>query len=421
MSSFDSNSAAACDSQSILLGSELAESALEVLMSGDTASRTQLAVQYPELFLALLMDAKLAEKLITGSALENDSVSAVLPRVQTLDQAELNASELFSWFTCHEQASLALTLISHWRERGVDLPQCSELQALHALVQPERLEANSLESTGAAAAAIALALSPGAVSGRAADMLNAASACTGFALIDLESQAESALDSMARSADALGFGALTLARQPSVGEPGVTCNRSLLNVLCRDCRDREHHNAIDTLRNRLQRGQLRTTEMLDHLLAALKTCGGVRRVHLLEVDSVAGTLKSRRRLHVRGAMPLHAIDIAIGAAPALEAMLLSPQTRHVTPDAVHPDVAALAGSPLIPALHSVIGSLMVADRPQAVIVVDAEDSPINAADAQRIHDLLSLGAKLMSLLGPSENGWNQSQRVGHLREAVAGG
>ena len=422
MPSTDSNSPAGAAHAAIVISAELPDVALDVLAHGDSLSRSQLAERFPELIIALLKagDAN-AQALLAGEALDQDALRSILDRCISLDQCELNATELFNWFTRHEQATLACRLLEIWRDRGLDVTADAVLQALHGLAFSKRLNADSLAGVGSAAAAVTLASSPEPAAANAASLLTAASAQTGYALVDLESQAAGVLNALSSAPDALGFGALTLARQPSVGEPGVSCNRTLINVLCGDCRQRAHHNALDTLRNRLQSGQLRTTEMLDHLLTALKTCGGIRRVHLLEVDLAAGRLRSRRRLHVHGAMAFQPIDFAIGTAPALEAMLLSPQSRSVTPDAVHPDVAALAGSPLLPAMHSVVGSLLVGDRPQALVVVDAEGLPISAHDVQRVHDLIQLGAKLLSLLSPEDGGWHQSNSVLERAPAAANG
>ncbi|MEM9603923.1 MAG: hypothetical protein AAGA11_13745 [Pseudomonadota bacterium] len=395
----------------IVVSSRLPQNAADILACGDGAAQSTLARRFPDLFVAAF-----AEGVGDGAAaltLNLDVSRALVARCVALDESDLNATELFNWFTRNERFQLALRFTDVWQSRGLAVDGVAVLAVLagctRRLAGAATAPANPASGLADVAAALAFAAGADTAETGSAPCWVQASEATGFAVVELEAQASELLDTMAAAPDALGYGALTLARHPSVGEPGVSCNRTLINVLCGDCRARAHHNALDTLRNRLQSGQLRATEMLDHVLSAIKHCGGVRRVHLLEADLAAGVLRSRRRLHVRGAVPLQPLEVAMGSAPALESLMLVPQTRVVSPDAVHPDVAALAESPLLPARHSIVGSLLVGNRPQGVVVADAEGLPISAADADRVNDLIQLCSKLLSLLTGENEAWRQAR------------
>ncbi|MEM6985315.1 MAG: hypothetical protein AAF499_02150 [Pseudomonadota bacterium] len=395
--------------RAVVVGSGLPSNAADILQGGDSHAQCALAKRYPEVFVRVFQrETDVPEWPI---ALDLDDSERVAAACVPLDACDFNATELFGWFTRHERYLLALRLVELWRDRDLDLPDSATLESLAVCAQFDALDGVQWLSTlPAAAAALAMGTGANQAERTTSPLWVRASELTGFPVLELESQVSTLLDELASAPDALGYGALTLARHPAVGEPGVTCNRTLINVLCSDCRARAHHNALDTLRNRLQSGQLRATEMLEHLLAAIKHCGGIRRVHLLEADLAAGVFRSRKRLHVRGAVPLQPLEVAIGAAPALESFLLAPQTRLISPDAVHPDVAALAESPLLPGKHSIIGSLLVGDCPQALVVADAEGLPISVADAARVHDLVQLGSKLLSLLAGNGDTWRKARR-----------
>ncbi|MEM7377754.1 MAG: hypothetical protein AAF460_09640 [Pseudomonadota bacterium] len=394
----------------IVVASRLPQNTADILEGGDVAAQSTLARRYPELFVAVFREA-----LGDGQSaltLRRADATGLLARCVALDESDLNATELFNWFTRNERFQLALRLAQLWHVRGLSVGDDTVLSVLARCAKHADGEEVALTRTSVlpdVAAALAFSGHADNPEVESSPCWVQASDTTGFAVVELESQVASTLDALAASPDALGYGALSLARHPTVGEPGVSCNRTLINVLCGDCRARAHHNALDTLRNRLQSGQLRATEMLDHLLSAIKHCGGVRRVHLLEADLAAGVLRSRRRLHVRGAVPLQPLEVAMGSAPALESLMLVPQTRVVSPDAVHPDVAALAESPLLPARHSIVGSLLVGTRPQGVVVADAEGLPISPADADRVNDLIQLCSKLLSLLTGEHDAWREAR------------
>lgn len=394
------------DDTSIIIGSALPANAAEVIQFADSDQLSSLASSHPELFVALIQ-----HNVDLRARHDNDmsnQINQVVNSCSTLDTCELNATELLGWFTRSERYQLALLLAAFWRDRGLELASDCCLEVLAACANPVDQDGiDSVDSLSVVAAAIAMSMDAGVASGASSAIWVRACELTGFSLVDLEAQVSRALDLLASSPDALGYGGLTLARHPAVGEPGVSCNRTLISALCGDGRARAHHNALDTLRNRLASGRLGATEMLEHLLSAMKHCGGIRRVHLLEADMAAGMLRSSRQLHVRGAAPFPSLEIAMDAAPALESMLLSPQTRLISPDAVHPDVAALAESPLLPGKHSIVGSLLAGNCPQGIVVADSEGQPISEVDAVRIQDLVQLGCKFLSLFAGATGIWRE--------------